>query len=289
MIYYIQIYILEVEYIMRNNIHTKTVNCNLGIDMLNVPAFSIEGIWDHNHSSHLNIHFFHQVLVVHTGVFMIEDDTFKQPLYKHNAAFIPANKAHKIYLVSEHSRSEAVCYSLFFKKKYIKKQIEGIKLFQISDLNTALLQKLNEVNLINLTYGIMGRCLDLFLEILNLDIEKEAPLIRLPEAKTDFGKKIIQYIEKNYMNNINFSDFASIISYSPRHTSRLFQEDLGISVFEYLRLYRILVASIELDKKDKKIIDIALDCGYNSLSSFYSDFKIYYSITPSQFRKKHFE
>jgi len=272
---------------LRNIFHLKTINCNLGIDILNVPAFSIKGIWDHNHSNHLNIHSFHQVLVVQNGVFMIEDDSFKQPLYKHNAVFIPAKKAHKIYFVSE--QSKAMCHSLFFKTEYIKKQIESIKLFQISNLNTALLQKLNEVNLINLTYGIMGRCLDLFLEILNLDIEKEARLIRLPEAKTDFGKKIIQYIEKHYMNNIELSDFASIAAYSPRHTSRLFHEDLGISLFEYLKLYRILVASIELDKKDKKIINIALDCGYNSLSSFYTDFKMYYLITPNQFRKKHFE
>lgn len=274
---------------MKNSTHTKTINRTLGNDMLSIPAFSIEGIWDQNHSNHLNIHSFHQVIVVHTGVFMIEDDTFKQPLYRHNAAFIPANKAHKIYLVSEHSNSEAVCYSLFFKEKYIKKQIECIKLFQISNLNIALLQKLNEVNLINLTYGIMGRCFDLFLEILNLDIEKEARLIRLPEAKTDSVKKIIRYIEKNYMNNIELSDFALIAAYSPRHISRLFHEDLGISLFEYLRLYRILIASIELDKKDKKILNIALDCGYNSLSSFYTDFKMNYLITPNQFRKKHFE
>jgi len=274
---------------MRNNINAKTLSCNLGIDMLNVPAFSIKGTWDHNHSNHLNIHSFHQVLFVQNGIFMIEDDTFKQPLYKHNAAFIPANKAHKIYVASKHSRSEALCYSLFFKEEYAKKQIESIRLFQISNLNAALLQKLNEVNFINLTYGIMGRCLDLFLEVLNLGIEKEDRLIRLPEAKTDFGKKIIQYIENHYMNNIRLSDLASIAGYSPRHTSRLFHEDLGISLFEYLKLYRILVASIELGKKDKKIINIALDCGYNSLSSFYTDFKMYHLITPNQFRKKHFE
>ena len=256
--------------------------------MINVPAFSIEGIWDHNHGNHLNVHLFHQVLVVHTGAFMIEDGTFKQPIYKHNAAFIPANKAHKIYLVSEHTKTEAICYSLFFKEEYMKKQIKSIKLFQISNLSTALLQKLNEVNLINLTYGIMGRCFNLFLEILNQDVEKEARLIRLPEAKTSFGKKIIKYIEKNYMNNLKYKDFVSIASYSPRHISRLFQEDLGISVFEYLKLFRILIASIELDKKDKKIIDIALDSGYNSLSSFYTDFKSHYLMTPNEFRQKHF-
>jgi len=90
------------------------------------------------------------------------------------------------------------------------------------------------------------------------------------------------------MNNLKYKDFVSIASYSPRHISRLFQEDLGISVFEYLKLFRILIASIELDKKDKKIIDIALDSGYNSLSSFYTDFKSHYLMTPNEFRQKHF-
>ena len=69
-----------------------------------------------------------------------------------------------------------------------------------------------------------------------------------------------------------------------RHLSRLFKADLKITIFEYLRLYRILMASIEMHNPKRTVTEIALDCGYESLSSFYRDFNLIFAVTPKFFR-----
>ena len=69
-----------------------------------------------------------------------------------------------------------------------------------------------------------------------------------------------------------------------RHLSRLFKQDMKITLFEYLRLYRILMASLALCSRDEAITEIALDCGYESLSTFYRDFNMIYGVAPKSFR-----
>ena len=46
------------------------------------------------------------------------------------------------------------------------------------------------------------------------------------------------------------------------------------------------MASILLSTTEKTVIHIAYECGYESLSTFYSDFKKYFSITPKEFRRE---
>ncbi|MBI9078057.1 MAG: helix-turn-helix transcriptional regulator, partial [Desulfatibacillum sp.] len=75
------------------------------------------------------------------------------------------------------------------------------------------------------------------------------------------------------------------LPYSGRHLSRLFKEEMQITLFEYLRLYRILMASLALCEPDRAITEIALDCGYESLSSFYRDFNTVYGAPPKSFRE----
>ena len=82
------------------------------------------------------------------------------------------------------------------------------------------------------------------------------------------------------------ADFTAAFPYSGRHLTRIFKQDLKITIFDYLRLYRILMASIELNDPARSITDIAYDVGYDSISSFYRDFNIVFAITPKVFRNR---
>ena len=81
-------------------------------------------------------------------------------------------------------------------------------------------------------------------------------------------------------------DFEHEFPYSGRHLSRLFKQDLKITLFDYVRLYRILMASIALSGTSRPITDIAYEVGYDSISSFYRDFNLVFSVTPKVFRKR---
>ena len=50
--------------------------------------------------------------------------------------------------------------------------------------------------------------------------------------------------------------------------------------------YRINESVYILKNTNKKIIDIALDCGFNSLRTFNRNFKEVYGMTPNEYRKK---
>ena len=60
-----------------------------------------------------------------------------------------------------------------------------------------------------------------------------------------------------------------------------------IDIGSYLKLYRVLRASIYLSTTDMKILGIAHESGYNSVSSFFADLKKVFGLSPVRFRKRH--
>ena len=71
--------------------------------------------------------------------------------------------------------------------------------------------------------------------------------------------------------------------------SRLFCIHTGKKINEYINHLRIADAARQLKEPDnrKKIIDIALATGFESLSTFNRAFKINLGLTPMEYRKKY--
>ena len=55
------------------------------------------------------------------------------------------------------------------------------------------------------------------------------------------------------MNRISLNEILNLIPYSKRHINRIFKKELNISIFKYIKLYRILMASIKLNTEDKSV------------------------------------
>lgn len=263
--------------------HIQERSDDFGLNLAGIHAFSKRGIWDEDQSEHLNIHSFHQIITARDGMLLLEDGFEKQPLYRGMAALIPVGKPHIIKVLRQNQK--VICHSLFLRPELFRTTTDNICVYEISDLGTALLKELNKENLKDLSESIMGHCLKLFIEILSMDIHKPAHLIRLPEAKEARNKTVIGFIQDNYMNKIRLDHFARIIPLSVRQITRSFQDELHMSIIEYLRLYRLLQASVFLHEANKKIIDIAFDCGYDAVSSFHEDFRHIFGLSPNRFRK----
>ena len=58
---------------------------------------------------------------------------------------------------------------------------------------------------------------------------------------------------------------------------------------EYSRIYKLTRSALELRRTSKTVLEIALDFGYASPESFTRAFKNFYSITPSEYRKKYMD
>ena len=72
---------------------------------------------------------------------------------------------------------------------------------------------------------------------------------------------------------------------SPRHLNRLFREELGASFREKQIELRLARACELLSTSNAKVVDVALESGYQSSSVFSGLFKKHFGVSPGQWRR----
>jgi len=101
------------------------------------------------------------------------------------------------------------------------------------------------------------------------------------------SKQTIQFINKNYMNDISVYNIADSLEVSETYLSRIFNKNVGISIPNYINQYRIGKAKEYLLNTNLKLYEISEKVGFNSLAYFNTTFKRVVGCTPSSFRNKH--
>lgn len=96
--------------------------------------------------------------------------------------------------------------------------------------------------------------------------------------------QILDYIDAHLDRNIKLADLAQLLDMSPFHFSRLFKQSIGTSPHQYLSQQRIERAKQLLKNSDRLIIDIALECGFNSHSHLSKQFRQNMGMTPKAYR-----
>ena len=100
-------------------------------------------------------------------------------------------------------------------------------------------------------------------------------------------KQVLSYIHYHYQEPIRLKDLAEVLGMSEEHFCRFFKKTMKKSPVSYMNEYRMQQAKILLTDTDSKILDIALQVGFDNLSYFITVFKHHCGLTPSQYRKQH--
>lgn len=102
-----------------------------------------------------------------------------------------------------------------------------------------------------------------------------------------FGKisQIADYVSKNFTEPLTVADIAKNIGMHPTSATKLFKKICGMNLMHYLTQHRIFHAQRLLSSTDLKILDVALESGYQSASRFYAAFKEFCGVSPQEFRK----
>lgn len=108
---------------------------------------------------------------------------------------------------------------------------------------------------------------------------------RTKETSSDY-KTILDYIEKNYMNNITLSEIAKLIYVKPAAVSKMIKQATGMKFSDYINQLRMKEACRLIAKTDQTIAGIASDLGYGDYEYFANKFKKYAGCLPSQYRKR---
>ncbi|MCG3147975.1 MAG: HTH-type transcriptional activator RhaR [Verrucomicrobiae bacterium] len=131
------------------------------------------------------------------------------------------------------------------------------------------------------------RCqmLQLAAPILSEHLPTTAKPERILPAKARF-EQLFQKISEAELQYRKPEDLARLCGCSVRHFSRLFREHFGHSLTPKKTELRIQKAQQLLVESDAKIIDVALDCGFQHVSQFTAIFRRLTKLTPSQYRRR---
>ncbi len=98
-------------------------------------------------------------------------------------------------------------------------------------------------------------------------------------------QQMLSYIYSHYAENITLEDIAGAASVSRSEAGRCFNSYIGYSPVEALIRHRLQMAHSLLESTDKSIQEISAECGFNSLSYFYRQYRRHYGCAPNENRK----
>ena len=97
-------------------------------------------------------------------------------------------------------------------------------------------------------------------------------------------RRAILMMEQTMASPVSMRELAGRLNITPRHLERLFQGEVGLSPQEYYRLHRLRYGRFLLVTTERRISDIALECGFSDASHFTRAFREAFDTTPSAAR-----
>lgn len=105
------------------------------------------------------------------------------------------------------------------------------------------------------------------------------------EQESSFSEPVgeaVSYLQSNYAGAVSLSSCAASIGVNSSYLSRIFHEETGTTLTEYLNRIRVEKAK-ELLKKNHPLKEVVSLCGFKSYSYFLKIFKEYARSTPKEY------
>lgn len=98
--------------------------------------------------------------------------------------------------------------------------------------------------------------------------------------------RALRIVEEEPMNRISVTDLARRAQLSESYFKLLFRKTMGMPPAEFLRVWRLEHAQLQLINTDVTITDIALACGFSSSQHFATAFRKQFGCSPRDFRAR---
>lgn len=102
------------------------------------------------------------------------------------------------------------------------------------------------------------------------------------EHEESFSAKILRYINENYNEDLSLDALAERFFVSKYHLSHTFRREVGVSVYRYIMLKRLLAAK-EMLLSGTPAGEVAYACGFGDYAGFWRAFKSEYGLSPKDF------
>lgn len=114
------------------------------------------------------------------------------------------------------------------------------------------------------------------------------PAVDISEI-SDAGQRLELFLKQTPISDLlemNFNDLAQMTNCTSRHLSRLFQKLVGMSFNDKRAELRLARALNLLASSNLKVVDVALESGFKSLSQFNQVFSRQFGVSPGRWRQK---
>lgn len=101
----------------------------------------------------------------------------------------------------------------------------------------------------------------------------------------DWMHQVLQYLNQHFTEQLSLQRVADEIGISKYHLSRTFRERIGCSIPNYINTLRVDQAIQQLKSTEKSITEIAYECGFESMTTFFRAFRQLGKESPKQYRK----
>ena len=101
------------------------------------------------------------------------------------------------------------------------------------------------------------------------------------------NKKMVDvytFVRENYFKPISLAEISKVAHMSPIGFSRFFKQNCGAGFVEYVNRVRTNKACYLLRETEYQVHDIALECGFESISNFNKQFRKTEGISPRDYR-----
>jgi AraC-like DNA-binding protein len=140
----------------------------------------------------------------------------------------------------------------------------------------------------------IDKLIDLFavLKIMSAS-EKRRPLcsenykIAFDERGNKRMSDVYAFIRENYTRPVTLDEISKVANMSPFAFSRNFKKHSGAGFVEYLNQVRTNKACYLLRETEYQVQDIAIDCGFASISNFNKQFRKSVGISPRDYRMQY--
>lgn len=114
-------------------------------------------------------------------------------------------------------------------------------------------------------------------------------LERTPEPSLSRTQRALDFIEARLDQPLTVAQIAAAVGLSSFHFARLFTATRGESVMAYVWRRRLQRAAGRIAEAPGavRLIDLALDCGFDSQEAFTRAFKRLFGVAPGQFKRAH--
>ncbi len=99
-------------------------------------------------------------------------------------------------------------------------------------------------------------------------------------------QKMQDYIEQHINEDITLADLARVSLFSPWYSYRLFKEYTTYTPSDYIRRIRLSKSAIRLRDEKVRVLDIALEMGFQSVDGYQRAFVREFGCNPGEYAKK---